>query len=305
VCAVVADPAALPRARELASRAAELFPVRVVRRFVEHGGGSQAILIAWHVLTATFPMALAVAAVGALVLSVAGISAGTIAGQVVALFPTDTGAQEAALQGVDALRRQTLLFAILALLGFLWTGAGLFGAMDEAFAAVFRTPVRSFARQKLMSLAMMGLFAAMALLAVGTSALVPLLRDIPSLPVSLSNGPAGAVLQACVGVVSGFVLFYVIYFVVPNRRQRPSRVLPGAAFAGVAFEVLSQLWPAYIKLNAGVNRYGSQFAFLFILLAFSYLLGVITILGADVIAVLDPGAPSPSDPERPPEPSPG
>jgi uncharacterized BrkB/YihY/UPF0761 family membrane protein len=37
-----------------------------------------------------------------------------------------------------------------------------------------------------------------------------------------------------------------------------------------------------------MNRYGSQFAFLFVLLAFFYFLGVITVLGADLIAVIDP-----------------
>jgi membrane protein len=166
--------------------------------------------------------------------------------------------------------------------------------MEEAFGAVFRTPPRPLLRQKLMALGMMGLFAVLALLAVGTSALVPLLPDVPSLPLSLRPGPARAVLQVCVGVLSGFLLFFAIYFVVPNRRQRPSRVLPGALFAGVAFELLTQLWPAYIKLNEGANRYGSQLAFLFVLLTFSYFLGVITILGADVIAVLDP----PPDPGR-------
>lgn len=284
----MAPHAAIKRTMRLASRSADLFPVRVIMAFAEHAGPSQAVLIAWNVVTATFPMALALAAAGGFILSILGITSDTIAGQVVALFPTDTGAQAAALQGVDALKRQTLVFAILAFLGFLWTGSGLFGAMEEVFTRVFQTAPRPFLRQKLMALGMMSLFAVLALLAVGTSALVPLLRDIPSLPVSLTRGSTGAVVQAIVGLVSGFVLFFVIYYVVPNRRQHPLRVLPGAIFAGVAFELLSQLWPTYIRLNAGANRYGEQFTFLFVLLTFAYLLGVIIVLGAEIIAQLDP-----------------
>ena len=85
--------------------------------------------------------------------------------------------------------------AILALVGFLWTGSGLFGAMEEAFGVVFQTPTRPFLKQKLMAVAMMGLFAVLALLAVGTSALLPLLSDIPGIPISLTKGPTGYVVQ--------------------------------------------------------------------------------------------------------------
>lgn len=285
---VVGEHAAVAGGRALVGRAAELFPVRVVRRFAEHNGGSQAVLIAWNGLTAIFPIALAVAAIGGLVLSVAGVSPDAIARQVVALFPNDLGAQDAALRGIDALRHQTLVFALLAMVGFLWTGSSLFGGMEEAFAVVFQTPVRPLVRQKLMGLAMMGLFAVLALLAVGTSALLPLLGAIPGVPISATRGWTGAVIQLVVGVFSGSLLFFVIYLVVPYRRQRARRVLPAALFAGVAFELLSQLFPTYIRFNRGINMYGRQFAFLFILLAFFYALGVITMLGADLIAELDP-----------------
>lgn len=272
--------------RRLLARAAELLPVRVITKFLEHSGGTQATVIAWNALIAIFPIALALAAVGGLLLAAAGISPDEIAGQVVGLFPNDTGAQQAILTGVDSLRRQTGLLAVLALVGFLWTGSGLFGAMEEVFGAVFKTKPRPFVQQKLMAIAMMGLFAVLTLLSVSASALVPLLREIPGVPRWLSGSAAGAA-PIAISLLSGFLLFFVIYYVVPNRRQRASRVLPGAIFSAVAFELLSLLWPTYIRLNQGMNRYGSQFAFLFILLAFFYFLGVITVLGADIIAVID------------------
>jgi uncharacterized BrkB/YihY/UPF0761 family membrane protein len=43
----------------------------------------------------------------------------------------------------------------------------------------------------------------------------------------------------------------------------------------------------YIQLNRGINQYGSSFAFLFVLLAFFYFLGLITMLGAEVNAVFE------------------
>jgi len=285
----VATPKALARAQTLATRAAQLFPVRVVRKFIDHGGPNQAILIAWNALTAVLPIGLALAAILGLILNRAGFSGATVAERMGSFFPNDLGTQQAIIDGLNSLQQQAGLFALLALLGFLWTGSNLFGAMEAVFAGVFDTPSRPFLKQKLMAVVMMAIFAVLAFLAIGTSALLPLLDQIPGIPISLTKGDTGSLLQIAVGVVSGFVLFFVIYQVVPNRRQRPSRVLPAALLAAVAFELLTRLWPIYIDFNkAGLNRFGSQFALLFILLAFFYFLGVITVLGADIIAVIDP-----------------
>ena len=298
----VAEPSALARAEEAGSRVASFFPVRVLRKFMEHGGGSQAVLIAWNALTAIFPIGLALAAIGGLILARVGVSSATIAQHMGSLFPSDLGTQRAVLDGMDSLRKSSGLFAILALVGFVWTGSSLFGAMEEAFGVVFQVRGRPFLRQKLMAIGMMGLFAVLALLGVGTSALLPVLNDIPGLPISLTKGSTDEVIQVGIGLLSGFLLFVAIYMIVPNRRQRISRVLPAALFAGVAFELLSLLFPAYVALNgAGINRFGSQFALLFVLLAFFYFLGLITVLGADINAVLDP--PDPARARRPDTPA--
>ncbi len=289
----VAEQTALAEAREVGSRLANFFPVRVLRNFMEHNGGSLATLIAWNSLSAIFPIALALAAIGGVILARVGLSSQTIAVRLGSLFPSDLGTQKAVLDGMDSLRQQSGLFAILALLGFIWSGSNLFGSMEEAFGVVFRTPGRPFLRQKLMAVAMMALFVVLALVAVGTSALLPVLNQIPGLPISLTHGSTAEVLQVSIGVLSGFLLFLVIYLVVPNRRMRLSRVLPAALFAAVAFELLTLLFPAYIALNqTGINRFGSQFALLFVLLAFFYFLGLITVVGADIIAVLAPPDPA-------------
>jgi membrane protein len=277
---------ALARSRALIGRAGELFPVRVVRKFAADDGGNLAILVAWNALTSIFPIALALVAVVGAVLGQAGVSADAITRIVVHLFPSDPGSQQAALNAIESVRQRTGVFAVLALLGFLWTASGLFGAMERAFAAVFETDGRPVIRQKLMSLAMMGLFVILTLVAVGTSALVPLLNQIPGLPLSVTVRNLGFVIQAAIGVVSGFVLFFVIYLVVPNQRLG-LRVWTGALFAGIAFELLTQLFPIYLHFNHALSQYGGNLALLFILLAFFYFLGVITVLGAEVISALD------------------
>ncbi|HZV48184.1 MAG TPA: YihY/virulence factor BrkB family protein [Candidatus Dormibacteraeota bacterium] len=266
-------------------------PLRVLRKFGDDGCGSHAVVIAWNGLVAIFPITLALAAIGGEVLSLAGVGRQAVYQLVLQVLPAGGGARDEALQAIEGVQESTGIFGLLALLGFFWTASGLFGSMEHAFQAVFDTPGRPFLRQKLMSLGMMGLFTVLVLVGVGTSLLLALLRQIGGIAEAPLQVPSGAeALQVAVGVVSGFVLFFAIYFVVPNRPQRPAQVWPGALLAGVAFELLTQLFPLYVRLNRGINQYGRSFALLFVLLAFFYFLGVITMLGAELNAVLHPSS---------------
>jgi membrane protein len=258
----------------------------VLLKFAADDGPNHAIVIAWNTLFAIFPIALALAATAGLALTRLGLSASSVTDLVVAIIPNDANAQREALAALDAIEHRTGVLAIVALIGFLWAASGLFGAMEHAFSHAFHCPQRDFVRQKLMSLAMMAIFSVLALCAVGTAALLPLIPSVPFLPPLLHRGREAVGLQVLVGVLSGFVLFFVIYLVVPNRRLTPRQVWPGALLAGIAFEALGYVFPVYLGLNQGINTYGRNFAFLFVLMLFFFLVGNITVLGAELNAVL-------------------
>ncbi len=260
------------------------FPGRVVRRFGEDGGTNQAIVVAWNSLTALFPIVLALATIAGFVLGVLGAGDRALDSTLLALIPDDRS-REAALRAVEGVKQRAGLLAVVALVSFVWSGSSLFGAMEQAFDAIFRIPNRGFVRQKLMALAMMGIFCVLIFVAVATSAVLPLLGRLPGIPAGMAAQPLAGALQFGVGTVSGFGLFYAIYRVVPNRRQRFVDTWRGALFAGVAFELLTLLFPLYVRFNGGLNQYGASFALLFILLTFFYLLGMITMLGVEVNAV--------------------
>lgn len=267
--------------KALVDRARRTFPVRAVRKFAEDDGGDLAVLVAWSALTSIFPISLALVAIGSAALGWAGVSADAITRTMIKLFPSDSASQQAALTAIEGVRRQTGVFAALALVGFLWTASGLFGAMERAFAVVFETGRRPFVRQKLMSLGIMAVFVVLTLLAVGTSALLALAGQVPGLSIAV-----GFWFQAAVGVVSGFLLFFLIYLVVPNRHLG-LRIWTGALLAGVAFELLTLIFPIYLSISQRSNQHSRSLAFLFVLMAFFYFLGMITVLGAEVISVLD------------------
>ena len=273
------------RLQKLIAWAMSTLPGRLFQRYGEDDGGIWATVIAWNALTSIFPIALALVAITGIVLGAVGVSNQAVVNVVVKVFPTDANAQRDAVAAIRTITDKSIVFLLLGLVGYLWTASNLFGTMETAFDAVWRCGRRNFLRQKLMSLGMMAIFSVFALIAVGSAALLPLLSRVPGVPPAITN-LLNFPLQFAVGVVAGFILFLAIYFVVPNRRQRLSRVWPGALFGGVAFEVLSLLFPLYIKLNQGINQFGKQFAFIFILLAFFFFLGLITMFGAELNVVL-------------------
>jgi len=159
--------------------------------------------------------------------------------------------------------------------------------MEQAFAIAYRVRPRSFIPGKLMSAAMIFLFTILAGVAVTTSSVLPALNQLPNVPAFLAGGTAAA-LQLVIGIVAGFILYLVIYVVVPNRRLGLGKVWPGALVAGVLFEVVSLIFPIYLSLNKGLNAYGKTFGLFFLLMTFFYFVGLITMVGVEVNSVLHP-----------------
>ncbi len=273
--------------KRLLARLLATFPARVLDKYINQDDGPNwATIIAWNALSAIFPVVLALAAIAGFVLGRLNFSPNAIDQLAVQIIPGDLQSRQQAEAGLRALQERSGLIAIVALLGFLYTASNLFGAMEAAFDQAFHCRRRDPVPQKLMSLVMMLVFSVVAVVAVGTSALLPLVYSLPKAPFALNQGVAAYVIQAVLGVVSGFLLFVIVYRVVPNRPLGWSIIWPGAVVAGVGFELLTLLFPLYSRLNPGLNQYGKNFALLFVLLAFFFFLGTIVMLGVEVNAVL-------------------
>jgi membrane protein len=300
-------------AGRLAGAARRSFPGRVLQKVVEDRATSQAVLIAWNGLQSIFPITLGLAAILGLVLGGAGVDSQVVYQTVAAAIPDQAGQQEV-LTALRAVRTQTGLFAVLAVVGFLWSASNLIGSMEQAFNPILQAPARGFVRQKLLALLMMLIFSVLIALGILSSTLLALVTRLPWLTLgALARGPGAYLAQFAVGSVAGFLLFFALYYLVPNCRQRVSQVWVGAVFAGVTFEMLTLVFPLYLHLaGPGMNRYGRTFGFLFVLMAFFYFVGLLTMVGIEINAVLDagpvpqpgrpdagaPGAPGPGEPPR-------
>jgi membrane protein len=267
-------------------RLMESVPGRVIKKFLEDQAPNWAALIAWNALFALFPIVIFAASLLGFALRMFGEANDAVYKTIFSIVPGET--QTELLKAVAGVKSQSGLLFIVGLVGLLWGGSALFGAMEQAFARIYHTKPRDFIRQKLVSFAMVVLFTVLAGIAVATSAILPALKQVPHIPAFLYSDGAGIILQMIVGIVTGVVLFATIYYVIPNRQQDFRKVLPGALVAGVLFELITLVFPLYIALNKGLNQYGATFGLLFVLMTFLFFLGLVTMIGVEVNSVLHP-----------------
>jgi membrane protein len=263
-------------------------PGRVMRKFLEDDAPNWAALIAWNALFAMFPIILFAASLLGYALRLFGRANDQVYKLIFSALPGDAHTQDQLLKAVSGVKSQSGILFIVGLAGLLWGGSALFGVMEQAFAVIYHTSPRDFVRQKLIAFGMVLLFTVLVGVAVATSAVLPAIKNIPDMPAFLYKGPAAGITQAILGIVSGFVLFLSIYYVIPNRKQLLHKVIPGSLVGAILFEAITLLFPLYLALNKGINQYGSTFALLFVLMTFFFLLGLITMVGVEINSVIYP-----------------
>ncbi len=268
-------------------------PVRAVRRFLGAQGPNWATIIAWNLFFAFFPMVFLVITVVGLALHDPATRA-TIEQQVLAAFPSCRTQQAGGgscqiITALDDFRKSTGVFAIVGILGLVWSGAGLFSTIENGLNSLYPCKSRGFVAQKLMSIGMVIVFLVMALPLMLSGSLLSLLQSIPGLPSFLHSGVAGLLLQVGAGIVDASLLFGIIYYVVPHRRQHVRDIVAGAVAAGVLFEALTLVFPLYFKLVTNSPQWGQTFGLVFVLLFYFFLLSQIIMLGGALNAEADSG----------------
>lgn len=252
-------------------------------KFGNDWGMNLAGLLAYNFLTAIFPLLLGILALVALVLPDSVIQ--QLASKLSAAIPSAVATQNKIdfYQILLNFRKASGVTAIVSLVGLLWTGSNLFGVMENCFSIVFRTRDRDFIWQKLMALVMIVLFAILAPLAVLATSIsgafgsvTKLLGDVPGLGLLVS---AGSLLA---GVLIAFVLFFLIYMIVPNMDVEPRHAWRGALFSAVLFEVVSLAFPIYVQLFGSKGQFGSFVLLLGLLTFWFWVVSLILILGAEM-----------------------
>ncbi len=242
------------------------YPVRLAQAYGQSQSSYYAAALAFKAFVSMFPLILGLLAIVGLLLQSPQAQAQAQT-TVLAFFPPDAhAALQSAMNGV---RRASGILGLIAIVGMVWSGSSLFTTLEFALGQVLGTGRRGFLRQQAMAFTMTAVFVLAIVLTVVVNAVAGLARGLPF---------AGPVIGAVIWVA--FTL--VIYRWVPNRSFRLGELWRGAVMAGVLMEILTLLWPLYVRLSHGFNTYGATFALFFLLAAWLYFWAQLTLLGAVV-----------------------
>jgi len=265
--------------------------------------------IAYSLLTAMLPIAVAIFGILGLILGNNSTLTHELTQQLAQIVPTQNPGQTSATQQAIDLALQQLnknagFLLLIAILLAIFGGSRLFVSLEGFLDVVYRVRPRTMIRQNLMAFCMLLLFVALVPIMVFTSALPtimlgflssnPALKNIPFFS-TVAGSPAVSYLAATVGsIIVGFILFEAIYFVVPNQHISWHNSWPGALAAAIALVLFLILFPLYMRYSLG--NYTGQIGFAVILLLFFYYFAVILMLGAEVNAFFREGVrPLPDD----------
>jgi membrane protein len=212
------------------------------------------------------------------------MSAATRAIQVI--FPQGTGSTEAFRAAIEA-RQNSGLLSLVSFIGFAWVGTGLISSMARGMNRIYGVRNLSFVSEKQRGFVVILLFLLLFVLSIFTSVLptVILLLDLPEVLDRLFlTSRFNQLVAYGVAFVSTILLFLVIYRIVPNARQRFLDVWPGTLMASLLFVLLTQVFPVYIRMVGGVNRYGQLLGLLSLIVAALYFLAHIILFGAYINA---------------------
>ncbi|MEO8954355.1 MAG: YihY/virulence factor BrkB family protein [Ktedonobacteraceae bacterium] len=245
--------------------------------------------LAYNLLMAIFPIAVAVLAILGLVLgSLSHDTYNTVKSQITSVFPQ--GASSGIIDSVAIqLRRASGLLSIIAIVLALFNGSRLFILMEGCFGIIYHIRQRKFLQQNLMALGMLILFIILIPIMVVAAA-------APAFILALSQRigftfPGGAVLATILGIIGGliaaYILFQAIYIVVPNQRISFRHSWLGAVVAAVLLQIYLNLFPLYV--SHFLTGYAASISSFVILLIFFYYFAVILLLGAEVNAFFAEG----------------
>jgi membrane protein len=176
---------------------------------------------------------------------------------------------------------------IAALVASVWIGSSFWGALDTAFCRIYRVECRSWLEQKRFALAML----VVALLFTLATIVVPALQSVATsgaenLPFGLSDLPG---LIFALTLAAGLLLLFgslcAIYWAVPNRPMTWDGIWPGASAATVAIAIVDYAFPFYLGQISTIERFGTTFVFVVIVLFWFYALALIILAGAVINAM--------------------
>lgn len=254
---------------------------RTYKGFLAHQGNANAAAIAYYTLFSVFPLTLLLISLGSFVLDSQQAQEAALTA-VGTYLPFATELVQRNIERVLQLRGTA---SVIGVVGFVWAASGVFGSLSRAINLAWdlERPRPAWAERALAAglVLLVALLFSLSLFSTAAFEVAARLARVflPETPIS------GFTLIDLASRVLPYVftvlLFSFLYAVLPSTRVGWMEVLPGAIMASLVWEVAKNGFTVYLGSFASYNLvYGSLGAVIALLL-WSYISGVIILLGAE------------------------
>lgn len=191
---------------------------------------------------------------------------------------------------LEAIFRTREAAGAVAVVGLFWGATAVASTLRHALNRVLAAPSRSFWKRKLVELALVTLAGAFVSLSLIVSALgraaaaVPALLEVTEVVRrSLLLTPAAAAGSVALSAAA----IAVVYWFLPHRRLRGRSLLGGTLTALVLFEASKHAFFLYVGTLANYPLVYGPLAGMVVFMVWVYLVALVILIGAEVIAVLE------------------
>ena len=246
-----------------------------VRRLGEDDASFMAAAISYYTLLSLFPLLLGVLALWGLILPSEAVQDRLI-GFLERNLPWSVEFVEGS---VDHMISAWSVAAILSLLGLLWSGSGMFGAMCRAINRAWGVQYdRPFFVRKLRDLSMVLGVGVLLILALGATAVLGIASETDLVEL---GGALYVVVRLLMFLLS-VGMFLLLYKFIPNTRTSWRYVWPGAVAAAILFGAARILFIIYLAQFARYESVYGSVASIIIFLVWVYICALILIIGAEL-----------------------
>jgi membrane protein len=249
---------------------------RTYKGFLKHQGHANAAAIAYYTLFSLFPLTLLLISLGSLVLNSEEAQGAALA-LVRGYLPAAVGLVRGNIQRVLELRGRATIIGVV---GFVWAASGVFGGLSRAINRAWdlHRPRPPWAERAL-ALGMVLLIALLFFLSIFSTAAFEVVSRLST--VILFEPVWTGLSTRILPYIFTVLLFSFLYRVLPHARVAWTEVLPGALLASLAWEVAKYGFTLYLTSFAAYNLLYGSVAAVIALLLWSYISGVIILLGAE------------------------
>jgi len=252
-----------------------------LKKVLDDQSPNLAALLAWGTLSTLLPLMLGMLTIAGLVLRDPE-RLDTLYNTVLVLVPAQaSGGIGEALDGV----RKTAAAPVgaIALVLLLFSGSSFFANMGSVFDQIYHVEGRNMVVQRLVAVLMLVLASVLLIVSTFSLGIGSIVKD---LPIGFGVSPLLAqVVTWSIAIVSTFVMFLLLYKILPHAQQGWRHVVPGALLSSVLFFLILGVFPIYVSLfppNQAYAVFGVFLVFTFWL----YLLGFVFVLGVELNAFL-------------------